>query len=292
MQRPSPAANDELFWLCRFPLLNHLDVATKKTWRLVCQQTCKDVEESTRCLIWDQKKPSKGSNGIELVLSQHTILHKCARLHTLKIIHPPFTLSVASLPVSLRTLDVKLDSRTSQVGMPEVPDLEALSSLTALEELRLPCLQATKDLSFLRTCTRLITLDISSCVALVDISALAACRALKTLLLTFCREIKDISALAWCTNLVKLNLSFCFYVSNISALASCTNLQVLHTHWCPNIEDISPLQVLHTHWCPNIEDISPLQNIPPLWVSGYTSPPVVVSGNISIAAPPLLMVSC
>ena len=190
----------------------------------------------------------------------------------------------------LRSLEMEAKSAST------IKNISALSELTNLTELELPC--GLQDISPLSSLTNLTSLylennqisDISPLSSLInlkslalynnqisDISALSGLTNLTTLYL-FINQISDISVLGGLTNLTSLTLDE-NQISDISALSSLTNLRSLDlsSNQISDISALSSLTYLKSLDLSNnqITDISALSNLTSLTYLNLSQNPII-----------------
>ena len=154
-------------------------------------------------------------------------------------------------------------------------NLQALSSLVALETLDLGGCCRIIDLQALAPLVVLKTLNLAGCTSIIGLQALAPLVALETLNLDFCDKITDadLKALTPLVALKTLNLCYCDKITDVGlqALARLVALQALNLAGCRQItdgdlEELAPLLVLkklNLSCCDNITDAG-LQALAPL----------------------------
>ena len=153
-------------------------------------------------------------------------------------------------------------------------NLQALSSLVALETLSLGGCSRIIDLQALAPLVVLKTLNLAGCFSIIGLQALAPLVALETLNLDFCDKITDgdLKALAPLVALKTLNLCYCDKITNVGlqAVARLVALQALNLAGCKitdvGLQAVAPLlalKKLSLSWCDSITDAG-LQALAPL----------------------------
>eukprot|EP00798_Chlamydomonas_sp_ICE-L_P032399 gene32400-biopygen1086 len=206
----------DALWICQNDLLRCFDSETRGTRRLVCKQACKAFEDNTRCLSW--KGPDSAevrtalvdlkdeSRDLALTMAFHIALQaydtkqripqQCPVLEKICGLHPEAYQHLASIPTSLRTLEIQrclaglVKVKGCKIGHQwyqlQHVNLYPLTALTGLEEAVLQGLPASilaaldlhtalrslNDVTALPACCNMNDLDLSDCATLQDITAL------------------------------------------------------------------------------------------------------------------------
>eukprot|EP00798_Chlamydomonas_sp_ICE-L_P031765 gene31765-biopygen6624 len=166
----------DALWICQTDLLRCFDYKTRGTWRLVSKQACKAVGDNTRFLSWE------GPDSAEAYNTNQRILQQCPVLEEICGLYPEAYQHLASIPTSLRTLEIQGNAFGNQLGLADLVqpskckirlqrycrqhvDFSPLTALTRLEEAVLEGLPAS-SLAGLDLHTALRSLSVRT--ALVD----------------------------------------------------------------------------------------------------------------------------